>query len=95
MNDPRTAALTAELIDLWQQVLGVDGIGPDDDFFDLGGSSITAIRMAPLMGERLGVEPDLTLLFDHPTPAELAAALAPQAGDLPVPASAGGRGPDA
>ncbi|WP_225830213.1 acyl carrier protein [Streptomyces sp. NK08204] len=89
MNDPRTAALVSELIDLWEQVLGTDGIGPDDDFFELGGSSIAAIRLAPLMGERLGVEPELTLLFDHPTPAELAAALAPLAGDRPLEAPAG------
>lgn len=94
MNASRIDALTHQLIDLWQQVLGTDDIAADDDFFDLGGSSITAIRLAPLMGERLGVEPELTLLFDHPTPRELATALAPLLDDSALPAGSG-RGPAA
>jgi len=61
---------------MWRQALGVDEIGAHDDFFDLGGSSITAIRLIPLIHQRFGVEPSITVIFEHPTPAELAAALA-------------------
>ncbi|MFI7544711.1 acyl carrier protein [Actinoplanes sp. NPDC049599] len=63
------------VIDLWQGVLGIDDIQPDDDFFDLGGNSITAIRMLPLVSETFGVEVDVMFIFDNPTPAEFGEAL--------------------
>jgi acyl carrier protein len=69
------SAVTSTLIDLWQDALGVDAIDPDDDFFDLGGSSITAIRLIPLIAEKLGVEPGITIMFENPTPRSLAYAL--------------------
>jgi acyl carrier protein len=73
MNEP---AITSTLIDLWQEALGVDAVDADDDFFDLGGNSIAAIRLIPLIAERLGVEPGVTDIFENPTPRSLAYALA-------------------
>lgn len=70
------SAITSTLIDLWQEALGVDAVDPDDDFFDLGGNSITAIRLIPLIAEKLGMEPGITDIFENPTPRSLADALA-------------------
>lgn len=70
------SAITSTLIDLWQEALGVDEVEADDDFFDLGGNSITAIRLIPLIAERLGVEPGISDIFDNPTPRSLADTLA-------------------
>jgi phthiocerol/phenolphthiocerol synthesis type-I polyketide synthase E len=70
------SAITSTLIDLWQDALGVDEIDADDDFFDLGGNSITAIRLIPVITEKLGVEPGVTVIFENPTPRGLACALA-------------------
>jgi amino acid adenylation domain-containing protein len=41
---PRTAVEQA-LVQVWREVLGVDAIGVTDDFFELGGNSITAVRV--------------------------------------------------
>lgn len=60
---------------LWSDVLGVEQIGDGDDFFELGGNSITAIRLLPLAQERFGVELDVGFVFDHPTLSEFAAGL--------------------
>jgi acyl carrier protein len=70
-------AFARPVIDLWQKALGVDNIASDDDFFDLGGNSITAIRMLPLISDAFGVEVDAMFIFDNPTPEEFMAALAP------------------
>jgi len=38
--------LETQLLDIWEQVLGAEGFGIRDDFFDLGGDSLVALRMA-------------------------------------------------
>jgi acyl carrier protein len=63
------------LCSLWAEALGIDKVGPDEDFFDLGGNSITAVRMLKEIKSRYGVGPGAAVIFDNPTPRELAAAL--------------------
>ncbi|WP_328812157.1 non-ribosomal peptide synthetase [Rhodococcus sp. NBC_00297] len=53
--------------DAFALVLGVGDIGLDDDFFALGGTSLTATRVAAHLGRAAGVDRVLRLLFSHGT----------------------------
>lgn len=65
--------LTAMLTAIWESALGVHPIGPSDNFFDLGGHSVTAARMFAQLERALGKSMPLASLFQAPTIAELAA----------------------
>ena len=56
---------------LWCELLGLDGIGIDDSFFDLGGTSIAAIRMVNLYHQRFDREIPAAKVFQYPTIARL------------------------
>jgi acyl carrier protein len=60
---------------IFRRILGRDGIGPDDDFFDLGGNSLQAARLIHLIKESLGVRLPMALLFTTSTVAGLAEAV--------------------
>jgi len=57
---------------LWAELLQVDGIGIHDDFFDLGGKSLLAMRMIARIRDTHGVDVQLRNLFERPTIAGLA-----------------------
>ncbi|GAA0712668.1 amino acid adenylation domain-containing protein [Dactylosporangium roseum] len=77
-----TAALERRIAATWCEVLGVAEVGPDDDFFHLGGDSFAAIRAMLALAEPLPV----VELFKNPTVRRLAArigsAAAPRTGLL-------------
>jgi acyl carrier protein len=75
-SDPHVPAIACDLVDLWKRILRTDDITIDDDFFDVGGNSLTAIRLLPAIEEHFGVEPHISLVFDHSTPRQMAVALA-------------------
>ncbi|MGV9669263.1 amino acid adenylation domain-containing protein [Gordonia sp. NPDC003504] len=50
-------------------------VGEDADFFDLGGTSLSATQLAGTLGERIGVRVPTRMIFDHPAVADLAAAI--------------------
>lgn len=72
-------ALGQRIMGVWQDVLGVDGLTPESDFFALGGQSLQAIQVANRLGMLLQREVPVSALFQSPTIAQLAAAL-----DVPV-----------
>ncbi|MCT2586817.1 non-ribosomal peptide synthetase [Actinophytocola gossypii] len=63
------------LCEVFAEVLGVPRVGIDDDFFELGGQSLLAMRLIRRTRAVLGVEPSITAVFDSPTPLDLAAEL--------------------
>ncbi|MBP1202449.1 amino acid adenylation domain-containing protein [Duganella sp. 1411] len=71
---PRTAT-ERKLLRVWEQVLGLDGLGIDDHFFELGGDSLRVAAAIGRIKAELGVALDYRRFFDHPTPAALAEGL--------------------
>jgi amino acid adenylation domain-containing protein len=51
----------------WRQVLGRGSVGVDDNFFDAGGNSISALRVHGLICEALDIEFPVTVFFQRPT----------------------------
>ncbi|MFI0776430.1 non-ribosomal peptide synthase/polyketide synthase [Streptomyces sp. NPDC021212] len=84
---PRTEAEKA-LAGIWAEVLGVERVGVDDNYFTLGGDSILSIQIVS-SARRAGIELTPRHLFVHQTVADLAAA----AQDVSVTAVAAEQGP--
>ncbi|MFJ7907175.1 non-ribosomal peptide synthase/polyketide synthase [Kitasatospora sp. NPDC096204] len=84
---PRTGR-ERDLAAIWAEVLGLDAVGAEDDFFDLGGDSVLAARTLTRIAERLGARLTLRDVFTARTVAALAPLLdqpATAAPDEPVP----------
>ena len=67
--------LETRLAALWQELLGVDEVGAEDNFFDLGGHSLLLIRMQARLSKEMGREVPVVELFQRPTVRALAALL--------------------
>jgi amino acid adenylation domain-containing protein/non-ribosomal peptide synthase protein (TIGR01720 family) len=75
-SDPALTALEQELVTIWSQVLGAERVGIHDNFFDLHGDSILALRIVGRARAR-GIVIDLPAIFKHQTIAELSAVARP------------------
>jgi len=67
--------LHRQLVDIWRDVLHVQQIGINDNFFDLGGHSLLAFQIISRLRESFSVELPLSSLFETPTVAALAEGL--------------------
>ncbi|NDV10306.1 amino acid adenylation domain-containing protein, partial [Rhodococcus sp. IEGM 248] len=66
---------------VFETVLGVTGVGVDDDYVDLGGGSLAATRVVARLNSALGTSLDVRDLFEHPTVAALAGVVDSRRGD--------------
>ena len=78
---PNTPAEQA-VAEIFADVLGISSpIGADDDYFDLGGNSLSAVRVIAALRERLDATVTLAVMLTDPTPAGIAAGLTQTDGD--------------
>jgi phthiocerol/phenolphthiocerol synthesis type-I polyketide synthase E len=66
-GDETTQRLTA----MWRELLGLDSVGPDDNYFDLGGDSALAVHLFARIEKEFGVKLPLATLFEAQTVTEL------------------------
>lgn len=69
---PPRSPTERSLLALWEEVLGMRGLGIDDDFFALGGSSLQAARLFADITHMRGVNLPLTTILEAPTIRQLA-----------------------
>ena len=70
------------LAGIYAQVLGLERVGVDDSFFDLGGDSLSAMRVIAAINTGLDAALAVRALFEAPTVAELAPRIGEEAGGL-------------
>ena len=80
---PRTATEEA-LASIWSGVLGIGGVGVEDDFFELGGHSLLATQVIARAREAFATDVPLQAIFEAPTIAGLAAVIESRTDRHPV-----------
>ncbi|WUH90996.1 alpha/beta fold hydrolase [Streptomyces sp. NBC_00433] len=80
---------TAEerVAEAWKEVLGLRAAAPDDNFFDVGGDSLSAARLSGLLAERYGIALPVVDVFQYATLRDLAARCSGAAADAEPAAS--------
>ncbi|HEX2909580.1 MAG TPA: thioester reductase domain-containing protein [Chloroflexia bacterium] len=68
--------LEQAIADIWKNLLGLEQVGAEDNFFDLGGHSLLAGRLVNQLRQEFNCEVPVRLLFEAPTVAEQAQAIA-------------------
>src|SRR5262249_38489249 len=69
-------AIEQAIVEAWSKVLGTSEIGPNDDFFALGGDSLPAVQVMMQLNQTFGTSLGLQDIFDNRTVAGLAGAIA-------------------
>ncbi|MES2731062.1 MAG: amino acid adenylation domain-containing protein [Bacteroidota bacterium] len=67
-----TDEIEQTLVEIWEEVLGKEGIGVRTNFFEIGGHSLKAIQVVSHIAKRLNTKLELGSIFATPTIAELA-----------------------
>ncbi|MER6041865.1 condensation domain-containing protein [Streptomyces sp. NPDC001856] len=84
---PRTP-VEAALAGIWSMLLGLPTVGVEEDFFLLGGDSLTATRLSAHIREALGADVRQHMVFETPTIAGLAARIEAARSAAPLPRGA-------
>jgi amino acid adenylation domain-containing protein len=94
VSQPQSSA-ERRIAKVWEEVLGIDGVGVEDNFFEVGGHSMLVARMQEALREALDREVSVVELFQFPSVGALAAHLessAAAAGAPPAPAAEAAQG---
>ena len=67
--------LVGSIASIWSEVLGVQDVGADTDFFELGGDSLAAVRMLAALEEHMSVQVSFVDFLEGPTVGALANAV--------------------
>jgi acyl carrier protein len=73
---PPATDVEAKIAAIFQELLGVNEIGIDDNFFDLGANSLMMVRVVEKIRAELGLKMSVVRVFQFPTLRSLAAAVA-------------------
>ena len=68
------------LVGFWEDLLGVQNVGVEDSFFDLGGHSLIAVRLFAMVKKAWRIEFPISVLFEAPTIRKCAAMIAERTG---------------
>lgn len=71
---PRNS-VEADIVTIWQAILGLETVSVDDDFFEVGGSSIQAVAIARAINRQCGASLPIQVIFGAPTVEKLALAV--------------------
>lgn len=66
------SATEKQLVSLWGKLLGIEGIGIHDSFFELGGNSLLLTQLVAMIRRTFQAELALSAMFEQPTVAEMA-----------------------
>ncbi|MGI9585481.1 MAG: alpha/beta fold hydrolase [Acidimicrobiia bacterium] len=72
-----------DLVQVWREVLGRDDVSVEDDWFDLGGTSLGAVRLFARINDELGLTMPLNTLLSYPTVEAMANRIASDGADEP------------
>ena len=80
-TDPPPQEIAPETLEpavtrVWQELFQRESVGPDENFFELGGNSLLAMDLTELLEARFGLQISVLTLFQHPTIRELTAIIA-------------------
>ncbi len=74
---PTPTAVQSRVATMWADILNVSAVGLDEDFFDLGGTSLTLIRMLERVNANFGADIGIETLVEEATVRSLARTLEP------------------
>jgi NAD(P)-dependent dehydrogenase (short-subunit alcohol dehydrogenase family)/acyl carrier protein len=69
---PPRNELEQKIVEVWQSLLGVEQLGVNDNFFDLGGNSLLSLKVVARLKKELGIELPVVAIFEGPTVSALA-----------------------
>ncbi|MGJ8603513.1 MAG: SDR family NAD(P)-dependent oxidoreductase [Marivita sp.] len=79
------------LVGIWEDLLGVQNIGVEDSFFDLGGHSLIAVRLFAKVRKTYNVDFPISILFEAPTIRACAALIQDRTGISETPQTQGAK----
>jgi amino acid adenylation domain-containing protein len=66
-KETNITSLESSILEIWKQLLNINSIGRDQNFFDAGGNSLLAIRMVGTIKEKLNVSINIITLMQYTT----------------------------